>query len=180
MDSRFGGTIKYSRIVGAIDDSDNSITRNVTNLRMRRNVLIPTDTSASYEVCFENPILNIGNDSSVYSTGFMFPGSNEIYYFEDNPEERGLIRLFHFSEKNDKVIDNKNFGTVDYVKGEVFLGQNAPFTIASTIVPGSIVEVRAYPKSVGYDITANKTIYLKFDVSKSDIGAVVESGAGAS
>lgn len=180
IDSRFGGTIKYSRIVGAIDDSDNSITRNVTNLRMRRNVLIPTDTSASYEVCFENPILNIGNDSSVYSTGFMFPGSNEIYYFEDNPEERGLIRLFHFSEKNEKVIDNKNFGTVDYEQGEVFLGQNAPFTIASTIVPGSIVEVRAYPKSVGYDITANKTIYLKFDVSKSDIGAVVESGAGAS
>ncbi len=178
--SRFGGTVRYSRIVGAIDDADNSISRNITTLRMRKNMGIAQNTLASYEVCFENPIETDTNTYSVYSTGFRFTDDEEIYYFEDDPIERGVIRLFHFDTYNEKIIDNKNFGTVDYIKGEIMLGENAPFSIASTVVDNSIVEVRSYPVDVGQDIKATKSVYLKFDVAKSDVGAIIETGATGS
>ena len=91
-----------------------------------------------------------------------------------------MIRLFHFDTYNEKIIDNKNFGTVDYTKGEIMLGENAPFSISSTVVDNSIVEVRSYPVDSGQDIKATKSVYLKFDVAKSDIGAIVETGATGS
>jgi len=178
--SRFGGTVRYSRIVGTIDDADNSITRNITTLRMRKNMSIAQNTLASYEICFENSIDRDGTGYSVYSTGFRFTDDEEIYYFEDDPMNRGAIRLFHFDTYNEKIVDNKNFGTVDYLKGEIMLGEKKPFSIASTIVDNSIVEVRSYPIDVGQDIKATKSVYLKFDVAKSDIGAIVETGTTGS
>ena len=54
--AKFGGVVKYSKIVGIIDDVDESIVRNITSLRMRKNVTVPIDTAASYEICFENLI----------------------------------------------------------------------------------------------------------------------------
>jgi hypothetical protein len=178
--SRFGGTVRYSRIVGTIDDADNSINRNITALRMRKNMGIAQNTLASYEICFENQIDRDRTGFSVYSTGFRFTDNEEIYYFEDDPQNRGSIRLFHFDIYNEKIVDNKNFGTVDYIKGEVMLGENNPFSIASTIVDNSIVEVRGYPVDVGQEIVATKSVYLKFDVAKSDIGAIVETGTTGS
>ena len=178
--SRFGGTVRYSRIVGTIDDADNSITRNITTLRMRKNMSIAQNTLASYEICFENSIDRDGTGYSVYSTGFRFTDDEEIYYFEDDPTNRGAIRLFHFDTYNEKIVDNKNFGTVDYLKGEIMLGEKNPFSIASTVVDNSIVEVRSYPIDVGQDIKATKSVYLKFDVAKSDIGAIVETGTTGS
>jgi len=174
--SRFGGTVRYSRIVGTIDDADNSISRNTTTLRMRKNMGIAQNTLASYEICFENQIDREGTGYSVYSTGFKFTDDEEIYYFEDDPMNRGAIRLFHFDTYNEKIIDNKNFGTVDYLKGEIMLGETVPFSVASTVVGNSIIEVRSYPIDVGQDIKATKSVYLKFDVAKSDIGAIAETG----
>ena len=178
--SRFGGTVRYSRIVGSIDDADQSITRNTTRLRMRKNIGVALNTFASYEICYENSIDDEGLFSSVYSTGFSFAGDEEIYYFEDDPLSRGDIRLFHFDVFNEKVIDNKTFGTIDYSKGEIMLGEKIPFSIASTVLPNSIIEVRAYPLTVGQDIKAKRAVYLKMDVSKSEIGATIEMGVTGS
>ena len=52
--SKFGGVIRYSHVLGAVDDSDIAITRNNTTLRMRRDMVV-IDNTASYEVCFTNP-----------------------------------------------------------------------------------------------------------------------------
>ena len=74
---------------------------------------------------------------------------------------------------NNKIVDNKQFGTVDYAKGEVFIGYDTPINITSTKVSGSIVEVRAYP--VSQDIIARQSVYLSLDVAKSDINSVVDT-----
>ena len=68
--ARFGGTIRYSRIVGVIDDSDFSIVRNVSSLRMRKNLVATIDTAATYEICFENPVKVDYDNPVLYSTGF--------------------------------------------------------------------------------------------------------------
>ena len=52
---KFGGAIRYSRIVGIIDDADKSVTRNNTTLRMRKDLRITQNTFATYEIDFHQP-----------------------------------------------------------------------------------------------------------------------------
>lgn len=173
--SKFGGTVRYSRVVGSIDDSDQAITRNTTYLRMRRNMPIVENTDASYEICFENPFELDCNNPVIFTTGFKldFDGniSPHTYYFEDDTV--GNIRLFHFNEFNEKVIDNKEFGTVDYDKGEILIGYQNPVKFVSTTENNSIVKIRALPRN--QDIEAKLSIYLDFDVAESDINSVVDT-----
>lgn len=174
--SKFGGAVRYSRIVGAIDDSDPSITRNNTELRMRREFLALTNTAASYEVCFENPYKILDTGGSVYSTGFTMLQSNNVddgrtYYFED--DGKGNLYLFYFDINFNKIITDKEFGTVDYTKGEAMIGFQNPLTITGTVVPGNLVEIRAMP--VNLDIVAKQSVYIQMDVANSDINAIVDT-----
>jgi len=174
--SKFGGAVRYSRILGAIDDSDQSITRNNTSLRMRRDMGAIIDTLASYEVCFLNAIEeNCRGGGNVWSTGFFLTidgvQDTKTYYMEDDGE--GVMRTFYFDSLNNKIIANSNIGTVDYVKGEVMIGYAVPIMIYNTVEPNDIVEIRAIP--VEQDIIAEQSIYLSLDISKSDINAVVDT-----
>ena len=89
--SKFGGAVRYSRIVGAIDDSDPSITRNQTKLRMRKDVKALLNTRATYEICFENALDLDCNRSVAFSTYFYLstngvPDNITKYYIEDDPQ----------------------------------------------------------------------------------------------
>ena len=53
---KFGGAVRYSKILGIIDDSDASITRNSTHLRMRKDFGVLINQNATYEVCFDQKI----------------------------------------------------------------------------------------------------------------------------
>ena len=171
--SKFGGAVRYSNIVGSIDDADESITRNNTTLRMRRDLGALLNTAASYEVCFENEFDNINGSgiSSVYSSGFTVINDSTTYYFED--DSKGKIYSFYFDSNNAKIIKDKNFGTVDYVKGEVQIGYTNAITFTSTVVGDSTIEIRAIPKQ--QDVFAKDTIYINLDVDKSDIASIVDT-----
>ncbi len=171
--SKFGGAVRYSRVVGSIDDADQSITRNNTTLRMRRDLGALLNTAASYEVCFENEFDNVNGSgvSSVYSTGFTLLNDNVTYYFED--DSKGTIYSFYFDASNVKIIKEKNFGTVDYVKGEVKLGYENSITFTSTAVSDSIVEIRAIPKK--QDVFAKDSIYINLDIDKSEISSIIDT-----
>lgn len=177
--SSFGGTVRYSRILGAVDDSDTSITRNTTKLRMRKNMVVAENTEATYEICFSNPLLINHDTAVVYSTGFYLPDDEEIYYFENIPqpfgETTGFIQRFHFNDLNEKIVDDKNFGVIDFVEGEINLGLTESVNIASTVIGNGIIEVRSYPREVGQDIEGKGNVYLSFDVAKSDIQATIDS-----
>ena len=196
---RFGGAIRYSKIVGAIDDSDGSITRNNTFLRLRKDVLALKDTSSTYEICFEEKIkvnseeeeLTADLQSVVYSTGFEVEVDGvpdpRVFYFEDDPKTREFIRnedgdithilakirSFYFDRDSNKIIDDKEFGEVDYFSGEVRIGYSRPITITNTVLPRNIIEVRAIPKDP--DIIAKMITFLELDVSKSDIVAIIDT-----
>ena len=179
---KFGGAIRFSRVVGSIDDSDPSITRNLTRLRMRRDIEVVPNTSASYEICFENELPKDPLNSVVYSSGFklVIDGvlDDKLYFMRDindmDDVTQGKMVLFYLNEFNEEVIVNTDFGSVDYEKGEVLIGYQKPIKIYDTELSEYVIEVRAYPKEV--DVTAKQFLYLNFDVSKSVIAAVEESG----
>ena len=173
--SKFGGAVRYSRILSAVDDSDVSITRNNTTLRMRRDMVALENTLASYEVCFTNEIEQNPQGGNVWSTGFTqsIDGVKDpnTYYLED--DGAGNLYSFYLDENNSKVITNKKYGTVDYVKGEVYIGYDLPVTIVNTTVSNSVVELRAIPKD--QDVIAEQSVYLALDIAKSNINAVVDT-----
>ena len=179
MVSKFGSAVRYSRVVSAIDDSDPSITRNVTELRMRRDMTTLINTSASYELCFENRFKEDVDGSTVYSSGFQLNqnGTNDgnTYYFED--DGKGNLYLFYFDTNYNKVITDKEFGTVDYTKGEVMVGFTNPVKFASTIVGDNQVQVRCKP--FYQDVEAKQTVYIDFDVANSSINAIVDTKEGS-
>jgi hypothetical protein len=115
--AKFGGVVRYSRIVGAIDDSDPSITRNNTSLRIRRDIKAILNTSASYKICFNNEFANDPTLVSVWSTGFMIEKNgvldDKTYYFED--DGLGNIRLYYIDSFNAKIISDTKFGTIEDV-----------------------------------------------------------------
>ena len=138
--SKFGGAVRYSRIVGAIDDADNSITRNLTRLRMRKDVKALMNTRAVYEVCFENPFMLDCNQSVVYSTYFYLQrdGVADLltkYYIEDDPQsgKRTDFEVKKYTElteeEKDKVkammtqpiVELPNFVFVNKETQEIFL-----------------------------------------------------------
>ncbi|AEC53244.1 baseplate wedge subunit [Synechococcus phage S-CRM01] len=173
--AKFGGVVRYSRVVGAIDDSDSAITRNNTSLRMRRDIKTLINTSASYKICFNNEFANDSVGNIVWSTGFKVESNgildDRTYYFEDDGQ--GNIRLFYNDAQNTKVITDVGFGTVDYKTGVVKIGYQNPITIVSTVIPNGIIEIRARPKQ--QDVRAMHSIYLSVDISKSDIQSVIDT-----
>ena len=78
--TKFGSAVKFSQVVSIIDDADGAITRNNTELRMRRDVVIIPDTPAAYETCFDNAfdISNNESVSTIYSTGFQMLNSDGV------------------------------------------------------------------------------------------------------
>ena len=115
---KFGGAIRYSRIVGIIDDADKSITRNNTTLRMRKDLRITQNTFATYEIDFHQPIKDDCDNTTVYSTGFQLELEGQlderIFYFENDPlttaqistedeRLRGNLYAFYFNEFNEKI-----------------------------------------------------------------------------
>ena len=172
---KFGGAARYSRIVGAIDDSDPAITRNTTVLRMRKDFKINANTLSSYEICFEQALKTDTSAAVVYSTGFQLlsDGTNDgrTYYFED--DTKGNIYLFYLDSTNTKIITNTTFGTVDYTNGEVMIGYTTPVTFVSTILPNSVIQIRALP--FGQDIVAKQSVYLELDSDASKINSLVDT-----
>lgn len=174
----FGGRFKYSKLVQTIDNTDYSITSNITKVIMRRNLRVLVNDFVQYELCFGNQFHINPEGYNIRSTGFRVFGENETVYLTDVPNKKpdgtlddsgmgtiSIVKQTGNSSVNQVVV--KSAGTVDYMKGEIKL-----FTIRidSTEKPNDIIEVQAFPES--NDVIALKDLYLVFDISKSDINMV--------
>jgi len=168
---KFGGAARFSRIVSAIDAAEPSITRNTTKITMRSDFTAVIATPASYEICFEQALEINTQNPVIASTGFTIIGDDKTYYFEDNT--RGIIYKYYFDENNAKIPVDREFGTVDYEKGEIMLGYKEPISFSGTVLPLNEIQVRAIP--LGQDVVAKKSVYLDLDVDNSKISAVVDS-----
>ena len=168
---KFGGAARFSRIVSAIDAADPSITRNTTEMKMRKDVEAVIDTPTSYEICFEQSLEMTRSTFVVESSKFKILDNPNDVYFKDNTN--GKIFLYYMNEDGQEIVVNSSFGTVDYETGDVQIGYTTPVTIVSTSKPNNIISVKALP--LGQDIIAKKSVYLDLDVENSRISAIIDS-----
>lgn len=178
--NKFGGRFKYSKVLRIIDSTNNSITSNITKVKIRRNVGVIIDNPTQYEVCFENRFLASPLGYNVRSSGFYINGVSDKVYISDLPNEdlrTGKLYLFSLLGETQTIV-NQNIGTVNYVDGKINIDN---INVSSTVLPSNIIEIEANPDS--NDIVAKKTIYLKLDVGKSNLSMVkdiISSGENAS
>lgn len=164
----FGGRFKFSKINALIDDTDQSITSNITKVRMRRDLIPELNSNATYEICFGNQIHIKKNGYSIKSTGFTINGISDIIYMADLQVDSNFGKIFFFKLKNNEpVIIKNNAGTVDYMRGEILLDV---VNISGSSLSNGFIEVQAIPES--NDVIGLKDLYLQVDVQNSTVNII--------
>tara|TARA_A100000172_G_scaffold35841_1_gene21779 strand:+ start:986 stop:2887 length:1902 start_codon:yes stop_codon:yes gene_type:complete len=168
--NQFGGRLKYSKLLGVIDGTDQSITSNITKIKIRRNLQVVPNQFSQYELCFGNKFHVDPNGFNIKSTGFTIYGTSGTLYLSDMPNSdltTGVLRIIQIL--SDGTIKNvsSTAGTIDYEKGEVNL---STINFISTEKPNNIVEIQAFPRS--NDVVGLKDLYVSFNISNSSINMV--------
>ena len=168
--NKFGGRMRYSQVLRTIDNTDASITSNITRVTVRRNLFALFNQFAQYELCFGNQFHVSEDGKNIKSTGFRISGESDIVYLTDVPNEdkkTGLLSIVKdLSDGTIRVI-SKSAGTVDYIKGEINLGT---INIVSTVKPNNVIEIQAFPES--NDVVGLRDLYLNFDIATSKINMI--------
>jgi len=172
--NKFGGRFKYSKILNVIDNIDESITSNITKIKIRRNLKALLNQPAQYELCFGNQFHIKSEGMNIKSTGFTISGSSEVVYFTDIPNSDGKTGILSIVRENlqtnNKIVVVKSAGTIDYTSGEIIINT---LTITSTVKTNNIIEIQAFPES--NDVIGLKDLYLNFDVQNSSINMVKDT-----
>lgn len=167
--NQYGARFKYSKFLKLIDDSHNSITSNITKIKIRRDLKPALNQFADYEICFGNSFhINSMSGYNIKSSGFFVSGVSGTLYMSDVPnsdKKTGAIFLFRLSSTNNPTIVRNNIGVIDYVRGEIRLN---PINITSTSKNAggdSIIEISISPTS--NDAIGLQDLYLQLDASSS-------------
>ena len=168
--NQFGGRLKYSKLLKVIDDTDSSITSNITKIRIRRNLQISVNQFAQYELCFGNKFYVDPNGFNIKSTGFSIFGNSSTLYLSDVPNadlKTGVLRIIKILGDGSILNVVSSAGSIDYEKGEVNI---STINFVSTEKPNNIVEVQAFPRS--NDVVGLKDLYVSLNIQNSAINMV--------
>jgi len=173
----YGAKFKYSKFQGVVDNSDNSITSNITKIEIRRNMKPALNQTAEYELCFGNPFyIKNNNGYNIKSSGFTISGVNETLYLSDRPNDNrktGTLFLFKLTSRNNPTIVSTGVGTIDYERAEILIN---PININGTsknVQDIPIIEVSACPRS--NDVIGLQDLYLQLDINNSTIDMIADS-----
>jgi hypothetical protein len=182
--NQFGGRFKYSKVLQIIDNTDTSITSNITRVKIRRDLVALVNQKAQYDVCFGNTFHVDPEGRNIKSTGFKLSSSDDLVYFTDFPNKNALGNLDGSGKGTLAIIKlNPNAGissttlpytvvvqsagTINYSTGEILIN---PIIISSTVVENNVIEIQAYPES--NDVVGLNNLYIYFDLAKSSINMV--------
>ena len=183
--NKYGAKFRYSRYQKLVDNTDSSITSNITKIQIRRDIQVQTNIFAEYELCFKNSFHVVNNTGfNIKSSGFVVSGISDTVYLGDIPDadlKTGSLFLFYLNSNSQAVIVKNAIGTIDYVQGEII---TTPLKIISTSKSdgGSpIIQISASPES--NDVFGVQDLYLQLDTSKLNITMIpdnLQSGSDSS
>jgi hypothetical protein len=174
--NNFGGRFKYSKVVSLIDNTSDSITSNITKIKIRRDLQPAYNKLSTYEICFGNKFhvkknnLSDGRGYNIKSSGFTIDGVNGTIYLSDVPSTETTGTIFFFRmENNVPAIVKNNAGTVNYEKGEIILDV---VNITGSVNPDGI-QIQAVPDS--NDVIALKDIYLELSIPNTVVNMIEDT-----
>jgi hypothetical protein len=176
--NKYGARFKYSRFLKVIDETDRSITSNITNIIIRRDLRAVLGQFSEYEICFGNRFhINDSKGYNIKSSGFRVNGYNFDLYLSDIPNtdsKTGKLIFFRVDpQTSSAVIVNPNAGRVDYVKGEIIISPVELISTSKQKLNEPIIEISATPYS--NDIIGLQDLYLQLDVENSNVDMIIDT-----
>ena len=172
--SNFDAIFRHSNLVKAIDESEDSILSNTTNIRLARKHTIKPNFKEGFKVNFGNALYNPHSGHNADSggitttTGFYVEGNTtDIQYFDD--DGKGNIRRYTLVSGVRSVIDLEA-GTIDYASGEISIDA---ISIASTVNSDTSIEFTLIP--AGNDVVALRGSLVDIDVSRISVTGEVDT-----
>jgi len=190
----FDGVFRYSKITSIIDNTDVSITGNITNVLIRKEFTPVINTKEQYSIYFRNdlynptPGYNASNGGILSSTGFMINGDNtNTYYLDDDGQ--GNVRIYYLLGST-RIYSSINQGTINYKtyttnSGTIVLGgtiilNSLNISQASNIAgnPSTVIQLTVVPNS--NDIVPVRDQILNIDLTNSSFNVLIDTYAAGS
>jgi len=182
--NKYGAKFKYSKFLKIIDDSDSSVTSNITIIQMRRDLRVVLNAFTEYKIGFGNEFHIKSEKFNIRSSAFRINGIDADLYLGDsvdqignttyNQSKTGSVFLFTVDSPSSKdyTVVRENVGTINYKTGEILLN---PLNIVSAKNKDgrAIIEISAIPKS--NDVIGKQDLYLQLDISKSNFEMISDS-----
>tara|TARA_A100001201_G_scaffold27296_1_gene30013 strand:- start:3092 stop:5026 length:1935 start_codon:yes stop_codon:yes gene_type:complete len=165
--NKYGTRFKYSKFLGIIDQSHESITSNLTSVQMRRDLRVATNQFAEYAIDFGNHMhVQSMNGYNIKSSPFkVLDITDDVYLFDEpNDTKTGTISLYSLQGPGSTtpVVRRRNVGAINYMTGRITLN---PINIVSGKDKDGIqiMEIFAVPHS--NDVIGLQDLYLQLDTS---------------
>ena len=153
--NNFDAIFRHSNLVKAIDEINDSILSNITNIRLRKKKDVKLNFSEGLVINFGNSFYhphdghNKMSGGILVSTGFKVDGDSvNTYFFDDDGS--GNVRRYSLAS-GQRVIADSSAGTIDYASGKVSIDAikftstvNSDTSIDFTVIPESddVVAIR--------------------------------------
>ena len=186
---QFEGMYRHSKVTGLIDNTDTSITSNITTVRMSKKFTPTLNASTLYTINFDNTFYNPirHRDAFTYSeahaktlagvissSGFYISGdaTNEMFFDDDGT---GTLRIYYISA-GERIYQDFSAGTVDYENGTI-VTSGVNITTVSPVdgVASTQIRIIAIPDS--NDIIPKRNQVLEIDFVNLTVTAEVDTVA---
>jgi hypothetical protein len=161
----FDSSFRYSQLIRQIDDVEESVLDNLTEVSMRYRLRPLINFNNKYVIELNNPISrgDAANDiSAINSSGFIL-GGIPTFIADDG---RGNL-LYYRLVANQRVVFRKNIGTVDYNLGKITLND-----FITTGFPGDVNFLDIFAKPARNDLIPQRNQIILID--DEDINVRIE------
>lgn len=135
----FKTNFEFSPFCTDIDNTDSSISSNLTSIRLKRKIKLKLNIESTYSVRFLNSVL----PGTIKTTYFDYNESNRIsndrYYLDD--DSSGNIRLMKLSADSKQIIVKSKIGEIDYKTGNLTITSFTPINY----IDSDILSISAEP-----------------------------------
>jgi len=149
----FNSYFRYSQFLAKIDQTDESITNNLTTIIMINEQSATVNTSSKYSFNFSNNI----SPNSIYSNAFYISGNELPFYIDDNG--LGSIRMYNINNFGTRIYTLNAIGTVNYTTGLV----DIPDLNVTGVLGGDMIGIACTPASNDIFPVRNQIIYIDMD-----------------
>jgi hypothetical protein len=177
---QFEGLFRHSKLLALIDNTDNAITSNTTNISLAQKFTPTTTETTSYTINFNNAFYNPHSEHNksaggiIASTGFYISGdATNIHYFDD--DGAGNLRLYYISA-GARVYTDETAGTITYSTGKIVI--NSIHITSADVVDGAAstqIRLTAIPDSK--DIVPVRNQVLEIDFINTSVKGEVDTVA---
>ena len=172
--ANFDAILRHSKLIQAIDNADDSILSNITNIRLRKNLKPTLGLEKGYTVAMGNTLFNPHDGHNKMSggitstTGFKVQGDSvNTFFFDDDGS--GNIRRYYLSGST-RVYTDSTAGTVDYSSGKISIGA---ITITSTVNNDASIDFTVIPNS--NDVVATRGSLIDISLSDIKVNGVIDT-----